>query len=116
MGRPATGHHVHMETRPTWQTAGIVAGAFVALLWVLEIVDTASGHRLDDYGVRPRTDEGLLGVVLAPTLHFGFEHLISNTVPVVGPRLPGPRVRHRPRTPRDRRHLGGRRSGRVAGR
>lgn len=72
-----------METRPTWQTAGIVAGAFVALLWILEIVDTAADHRLDAYGVRPRTDEGLVGVVLAPALHFGFEHLISNTVPVL---------------------------------
>lgn len=71
-----------METRPTWQTAGLVAGAFVALLWLLEIVDTATDHRLDEFGVRPRTDEGLIGVVLAPTLHFGFEHLISNTVPV----------------------------------
>lgn len=72
-----------METRPTWQTAGVVAGAFVVVLWVLEVVDTASGHRLDAYGVRPRTDEGLVGIVLAPTLHFGFEHLISNTVPVL---------------------------------
>lgn len=72
-----------METRPTWQTAGIVVAGFVALLWVLEIIDTASGHQLDDLGIRPRTDEGLTGVVLAPTLHFGFEHLISNTVPVI---------------------------------
>jgi len=74
-----------METaaRPTWHTAGLVAAGFVALLWVLEILDTVSGHALDDYGVRPRTDEGLVGVVLAPTLHFGFDHLISNTLPVL---------------------------------
>lgn len=72
-----------MQTRPTWQIAGVVVGCFVMLLWVLEIVDLAAGHRLDAYGVRPRTDEGLLGIVLAPTLHFGFEHLAGNTVPVV---------------------------------
>lgn len=70
------------RTRPTWQTAGLVTGGFVALLWVLEIVDTASGHSLDAYGVHPRTDEGLAGVVFAPTLHFGFDHLVSNTLPV----------------------------------
>ena len=74
-----------METaaRPTWQTAGLVAVGFVALLWVLEILDTVSGHALDAYGVHPRTDEGLVGIALAPTLHFGFDHLISNTLPVL---------------------------------
>ncbi|MCY7402096.1 MAG: rhomboid family intramembrane serine protease [Nocardioides sp.] len=77
-----------METdtraRPAWQLrqAAVVVGIFVALLWVLEIIDVVSGRRLDAYGVRPRTDEGLIGVVVAPTLHFGFDHLISNTVPV----------------------------------
>ena len=77
-----------METdtraRPAWQLrqAAVVVGSFVALLWVLEIIDSVSGHRLDAYGVRPRTDEGLIGVVVAPTLHFGFDHLISNTAPV----------------------------------
>ena len=73
------------STRPAWRLrqAGIVVGCFVALLWVLEILDTVSGHRLDAYGVRPRTDEGLVGVVVAPTLHFGFDHLISNTLPVL---------------------------------
>ena len=72
-------------TRPAWRLrqAGIVVGCFVALLWVLEVLDTVSGNRLDAYGVRPRTDEGLVGVVVAPTLHFGFDHLISNTVPVL---------------------------------
>ncbi len=76
----------HMDarrpTRHTWQQAAIVTGAFVALLWVLEVVDLAAGHRLDAYGVRPRTDDGLAGVVFAPVLHFGFDHLISNTLPV----------------------------------
>ena len=51
--------------------------------WVLEILDTASGHRLDAYGVQARTDDGLVGVVVAPTLHFGFDHLVGDTVPVL---------------------------------
>lgn len=68
--------------RTTWRQSALVVGSFVALLWVLEILDTVSGHRLDAYGVQPRSDEGLVGVVVAPTLHFGFDHLISNTVPV----------------------------------
>lgn len=69
--------------RPQWQTAGLVSGGFVVLLWVLEVLDTASGHVLDGYGVQPRTDDGLAGVVFAPTLHFGFDHLAGNTLPVL---------------------------------
>ena len=71
------------ERRPAWQQAAALTGGFVVLLWALEIVDAASGHALDAYGVQPRTDDGLVGVAVAPMLHFGFDHLISNTVPVL---------------------------------
>ena len=69
--------------RPAWQQAAVLTGGFVALLWVLEIVDATSGHPLDAYGVQPRSEDGLVGVAVAPLLHFGFEHLLSNTVPVL---------------------------------
>ena len=69
--------------RPAWQQAAVLTGGFVALLWVLEIVDAMSGHPLDAYGVQPRSEDGLVGVAVAPLLHFGFEHLVSNTVPVL---------------------------------
>jgi membrane associated rhomboid family serine protease len=72
-----------VERRPAWQQAGLLTGGFVVLLWVLEIFDAAAGHPLDDYGVHPRSEDGLLGVVLAPMLHFGFDHLVGNTVPVL---------------------------------
>ena len=70
------------QRRDSWQSAALVTGVFVALLWVLEVVDTVTGHALDPYGVQPRTEDGLVGVVVAPLLHFGFAHLVSNTVPV----------------------------------
>ena len=68
---------------PAWKGAALVTGGFVVLLWLLEILDAATGHPLDAYGVRPRSEDGLVGVALAPTLHFGFDHLTSNTVPVL---------------------------------
>ena len=55
--------------------------AMVALMWVLEIVDTALDHRLDRLGIEPREADGLDGVVAAPFLHVGFGHLAANTVP-----------------------------------
>ncbi|SDE18544.1 rhomboid family intramembrane serine protease [Nocardioides lianchengensis] len=73
-----------METRrPVWQQAIGLVGGFVVVLWVLEIVDSVADHRLDQYGVRPRDAEGLLGIAFAPLLHGGWGHLEANTVPVV---------------------------------
>lgn len=69
--------------RPSWVVAAAVSSCFVALLWLLELVDAASGGDLDQYGVRPRSDEGLLGIVLAPLLHAGWVHLEANTVPTL---------------------------------
>ena len=68
---------------PTVAAAGVVAGGFVALLWVIEGLDTILGGHLDDYGVRPRSDEGLAGIIFAPLLHGGWPHLISNTAPLL---------------------------------
>jgi membrane associated rhomboid family serine protease len=68
---------------PAWKSAALLTGGFVAVLWLLEIVDAATGHPLDEYGVQPRTEDGLVGIVTAPVLHFGFDHLVSNTVPVL---------------------------------
>ena len=68
---------------PAWGGAALLTGGFVLVLWVLEILDAATGHPLDAYGVQPRTEDGLVGIALAPVLHFGFDHLVSNTVPVL---------------------------------
>jgi membrane associated rhomboid family serine protease len=55
----------------------------VAVMWGLEIFDVLTGHALDQLGIVPRALYGLLGVVIAPFLHFGFAHLASNTIPFV---------------------------------
>lgn len=68
---------------PDWKGAALLTGGFVLVLWVLEIVDTATGNSLDSFGVQPRTEDGLVGIALAPVLHFGFDHLVSNTVAVL---------------------------------
>jgi len=58
----------------------LLAG-MIALMWGLEVIDLAAGHRLDAYGIHPRDTAGLAEIVSAPFLHVGFGHLISNTVP-----------------------------------
>ncbi len=55
--------------------------AMAALMWVVEVADQIAGGRLDRNGIEPRAIDGLDGVVWAPFLHGGFDHLIGNTIP-----------------------------------
>ncbi len=68
---------------PVWVQAAGTIGAFTALLWVIEAVDAAKNHELDQYGVQPRSDEGLLGILFAPLLHGGWDHLSANSGPLL---------------------------------
>ena len=72
-----------MDEPSVWVRAAIYSLAFVALLWVIEIIDAASGNELDQFGVQPRSDEGLLGILFAPLLHGGWTHLEGNTIPAL---------------------------------
>lgn len=56
---------------------------WVALLWLLEAVDVATGHALDDFGIVPREPAELADVVPAAFLHFGFGHVAANSVPLL---------------------------------
>ncbi|MCX5405382.1 rhomboid family intramembrane serine protease [Streptomyces sp. NBC_00335] len=72
-----------------WSRTGRVTAAaklmlgWVALLWLIEAVDHATGHALDSYGITAREADGLSGIPLAPFLHFGFDHVASNSVPLL---------------------------------
>lgn len=59
----------------------VFVGVMAVIMWVAEIVDTVMGGDLDAYGIEPRDTDGLDGIVFAPFLHGGFDHLIANTVP-----------------------------------
>jgi membrane associated rhomboid family serine protease len=56
-------------------------GVLAAVMWIVEAVDQLAGGTLDRNGIQPRDVDGLDGVLWAPFLHDGFEHLIGNTVP-----------------------------------
>lgn len=56
---------------------------WVALLWLVELLDLATGHALDGYGIIAREPDGLTGIPLAPFLHFGFDHVAANSVPLL---------------------------------
>lgn len=64
------------------KTHATILGGFVAIMWVLEIVDIIFFKQaLNAYGIFPREMIGLRGILFAPFLHAGLPHLISNTIP-----------------------------------
>lgn len=56
-------------------------GGALALLWLIELVDVLSGHLLDNFAIHAGQPQGLVYIFTAPLLHFGWQHLISNSVP-----------------------------------
>ena len=68
---------------PAWKIGGATMLIFIALLYVIEILDQLSGHALDGNGIRPLEGRGLKGILFAPFLHADWGHLISNTVPAL---------------------------------
>ncbi len=60
----------------------VVMAAVVGVLWLIELVDIAFGHALDNLAIWPWNPVGLLGIVSAPLLHFGVAHLAANSLPL----------------------------------
>ena len=55
----------------------------VSVIWIVEIVNFTLGHRLTVWGILPRHLGGLIGIPLAPFIHAGFWHTLSNTIPLI---------------------------------
>ncbi len=59
-----------------------ILGGFVALIWILEILDTFFIRRsLDQFGIIPQNITGLRGILFAPFLHGSLGHVAANTPP-----------------------------------
>lgn len=71
------------ETAYRTATAAKLILLWVGLLWVLEVVDHATGNALDGFGIMPRQTDELVDVVPASFMHFGFDHLMANTAPLL---------------------------------
>ncbi|MDQ1026381.1 membrane associated rhomboid family serine protease [Streptomyces umbrinus] len=65
------------------KNASLLVGGWVALLWVLEGIDVATGHALDTFGITPREFGELRDIVPAAFVHFGWDHLAANSVPLL---------------------------------
>ena len=56
---------------------------FVALIWLIQLLNWGLDLGLEGFGVRPRRLAGLPGILVAPLVHSGFAHLIANSLPLL---------------------------------
>jgi membrane associated rhomboid family serine protease len=57
---------------------------FVGVMWAVFIIDLVlPGITFNHLGILPRNIAGLPGILLSPFLHGGFNHLISNSIPLL---------------------------------
>jgi membrane associated rhomboid family serine protease len=70
-------------TRAHFRLALRVTLGFVALLWIILLMNSAMGLDPAPFGIAPRHWIGLIGILTAPLTHAGFDHLLSNSLPLV---------------------------------
>jgi membrane associated rhomboid family serine protease len=56
---------------------------FILTLWVIEAIDVVEYDTLYRFGVFPRRWEGLAGILFSPLIHSDFNHLVSNSIPLL---------------------------------
>ena len=55
----------------------------VAMMWVVKTIEWSFGIYLGRFGITPHTARGLIGIFTLPFLHGNWEHLLSNTIPII---------------------------------
>ncbi len=82
LGKPDPRYTQSKKAHTNFKLALKLALVFVGILWSIFVLDVVFGLRLGQYGLRPGSVPGLIGVLTAPLLHGSFEHLLSNTLPM----------------------------------
>ena len=70
--------------RPQKQRDGLlVLALIVAVMWVVEAINSIDSNRLDGDGIHSRDIGRFWGILTSPFIHASFQHLIDNTIPFV---------------------------------
>ncbi|PIW70611.1 MAG: rhombosortase [Ignavibacteriales bacterium CG12_big_fil_rev_8_21_14_0_65_30_8] len=56
---------------------------FIIFIWIIQLVQVFTGLDFARYGLLPHTTKGLIGIITAPLIHSNFNHIISNTIPLL---------------------------------
>ena len=52
-------------------------------IWIVFLIEIRLKINLNQYGIYPRTFEGLRGIFFSPFIHGSAQHLYNNTVPLI---------------------------------
>lgn len=61
----------------------IVPVTFIIIIWIVKLSEVLFDINFVRFGLYPRETFGLIGIAAAPLIHSNFEHLISNTFPLL---------------------------------
>lgn len=71
------------RSRREFITSISIPVAFVMLLWFIKAAEFVTGYDLTFLGLFPGSISGLKGIIFAPLIHGNFDHLFSNSIPVL---------------------------------
>lgn len=72
-----------MASSESWFDSSVVPFRLVFLMWAVFYLEYVLGWPLGEYGIIPRTFQGLIGIFTAPLIHGDVLHLVSNTIPML---------------------------------
>ena len=72
-----------MEEKKHFRRSVVPPLIFVAVLWLIKFSEVQFHFNLFFLGIRPLTVEGLIGIFTAPFIHANYDHLLSNTLPLL---------------------------------
>jgi membrane associated rhomboid family serine protease len=83
LGKPDPRFTLSRRAQSSFRLALKIALVCIGVLWTIHIFDAVFGLRLGRFGLRPGSIPGLIGILTAPLLHGSFQHLLSNTIPLL---------------------------------
>jgi membrane associated rhomboid family serine protease len=83
LGKPDPRYTQSQRAKSSFRLALRISLFVIAILWVIFVIDAVLGLRLGRFGLRPGSIPGLVGILSAPLLHANFQHLLSNSFPLL---------------------------------
>jgi len=83
LGKPDPHFIASKRAQHNFRLALKIALTLTAFLWLILFLDYFLGLELARFGLRPGNLRGLIGLLTAPLLHSGVEHMFSNTLPLI---------------------------------